>query len=103
MTGAAAVGTAPAATATAGAAPAAVTGVPPVAHDAFTRRHIGTDAAAQQTMLAALGYDSVEALVKTAVPASVQVAPRTTSDIPAAATEREAIAELRAGHTEVPA
>lgn len=96
MTGAAAVGTAPAATATAGAAPAAVTGVPPVAHDAFTRRHIGTDAAAQQTMLAALGYDSVEALVKTAVPASVQVAPRTTSDIPAAATEREAIAELRA-------
>ena len=96
MTGAAAVGTAPAATATAGAAPAAVTGVPPVAHDAFTRRHIGTDAAAQQTMLAALGYDSVEALVKTAVPASVQVAPRTTSDIPAAATERGATAELRA-------
>ncbi|WP_221446988.1 aminomethyl-transferring glycine dehydrogenase [Microbacterium thalassium] len=47
-------------------------------------------------MLDALGYADVDALVKTAVPASIQVQPRTTSDIPAAATEAEALAELRA-------
>ena len=73
----------------------AATAVAP-AHDAFTRRHIGTDAVAQRTMLDALGYATVESLVEAAVPASIHVAPRTTSDIPPAATEREAIAELRA-------
>ncbi|WP_435404980.1 aminomethyl-transferring glycine dehydrogenase [Microbacterium aurantiacum] len=46
-------------------------------------------------MLEALGYDSVEALVQTAVPASIHLHPRTTSDIPPAATEAEALAELR--------
>jgi glycine dehydrogenase len=46
-------------------------------------------------MLGALGYDSVDALVRAAVPASIHVAPRTTSDIPPAATEAEALAELR--------
>lgn len=61
----------------------------------FADRHIGTDAAAQALMLGALGYDSVDALVRAAVPASIHVAPRTTSDIPPAATEAEALAELR--------
>ncbi|KJL44887.1 aminomethyl-transferring glycine dehydrogenase [Microbacterium trichothecenolyticum] len=61
----------------------------------FADRHIGTDAAAQRTMLDALGYDSVDALVEAAVPASIQVKPRATSDIPPAATEAEALAELR--------
>ncbi|MGZ0710448.1 aminomethyl-transferring glycine dehydrogenase (plasmid) [Coraliomargarita sp. W4R53] len=61
----------------------------------FAERHIGTDAAAQRTMLDALGYASVDALLKTAVPASIHVQPRSTSDIPAAATEAEALAELR--------
>ncbi len=61
----------------------------------FADRHIGTDAAAQSLMLGALGYDSVDALVRAAVPASIQAHPRTTSDIPAAATEAEALAELR--------
>ncbi|MGZ8805323.1 MAG: glycine dehydrogenase (aminomethyl-transferring), partial [Microbacterium sp.] len=46
-------------------------------------------------MLAALGYDSVDALVQAAVPASIHVNPRATSDIPPAATEAEALAELR--------
>ncbi|GAB3602297.1 aminomethyl-transferring glycine dehydrogenase [Microbacterium aureliae] len=46
-------------------------------------------------MLDALGYDDVDALVRRAVPASIQVAPRSTSDIPDAATEAEALAELR--------
>ncbi len=72
-----------------GAAP-----VPPTVAG-FTARHIGTDAAAQATMLAAVGYASVDELVKAAVPASIHVAPRDTSDIPAAATEAEALAELR--------
>ncbi|GAA1677227.1 aminomethyl-transferring glycine dehydrogenase [Microbacterium lacus] len=61
----------------------------------FVRRHIGTDAAAQALMLNAVGYDSVDALVQTAVPASIHVHPRSTSSIPAAATEAEALAELR--------
>ncbi len=46
-------------------------------------------------MLGALGYDSVDALVQAAVPASIHVKPRATSDIPSAATEAEALAELR--------
>ena len=57
-------------------------------------RHIGTDAAAQALMLGALGYDTVDVLVQAAVPASIHVNPRETSDIPPAATEVEALAEL---------
>ncbi|MGN8550968.1 UNVERIFIED_CONTAM: aminomethyl-transferring glycine dehydrogenase [Microbacterium sp. SLM126] len=62
---------------------------------AFAARHIGTDAPAQRVMLDALGYDAVDALVRRAVPASIHVAARETSDIPPAATEAEALAELR--------
>ena len=62
----------------------------------FAERHIGTDAAAQRTMLDALGYADVDALVQAAVPASIHVSARSTSDIPPAATEAEALAELRA-------
>ncbi|WP_349427885.1 aminomethyl-transferring glycine dehydrogenase [Microbacterium sp. LWS13-1.2] len=61
----------------------------------FVDRHIGTDAAAQRMMLDALGYDSVDALVQAAVPASIHAKARPTSDIPPAATEAEALAELR--------
>ncbi|WP_404434788.1 aminomethyl-transferring glycine dehydrogenase [Microbacterium lacus] len=46
-------------------------------------------------MLDALGYDSIDALVERAVPASIHVKERATSDIPVAATEAEALAELR--------
>lgn len=62
----------------------------------FADRHIGTDAAAQRLMLDALGYDSVDALVAAGVPASIHATPRSTSDIPPAATEAQALAELRA-------
>jgi glycine dehydrogenase len=65
----------------------------------FTQRHIGTDADAQSRMLAVLGHDSVDALVNAAVPASIQVEQfrtRGDSTLPPAATEREAIQELRA-------
>ena len=61
----------------------------------FESRHIGTDADAQRTMLAALGYDSVDALVEAAVPESIHV--RDLAPVlPAPATETEALAELRA-------
>jgi len=46
-------------------------------------------------MLDTLGYDSVEALVQAAVPASIHVRPRPTTSIPPAASEAEALAELR--------
>ena len=62
----------------------------------FSARHIGTDDAAQQRMLATLGYDSVDALVTAAVPDAIAVGPIANSVIPAAASEREALAELRA-------
>ncbi|MCR2801284.1 aminomethyl-transferring glycine dehydrogenase [Microbacterium sp. zg-Y818] len=62
---------------------------------AFAARHIGTDAAAARQMLDVLGYDSVDALLERAVPASIQVQPRPTSDIPPAATEHDALTELR--------
>ncbi|MET1053645.1 MAG: aminomethyl-transferring glycine dehydrogenase [Mycetocola sp.] len=62
----------------------------------FSERHIGTDAAAQATMLASVGYDSVDALVEAAVPESIHVSDLADSSIPAAASEREALAELRA-------
>ena len=61
----------------------------------FVDRHIGLDAAARALMLETVGYDSVDALVETAVPASIHVQPRAASSIPPAATEAEALAELR--------
>jgi len=61
----------------------------------FAGRHIGTDAPAQERMLATLGYESVDALLERAVPAAIQVEPIADSVIPPAATEAEALAELR--------
>ena len=62
----------------------------------FTRRHIGTDAPAQERMLGVLGFDSVDDLVERAVPASIHTSPLgDASVIPAAASEAETLAELR--------
>jgi glycine dehydrogenase len=61
--------------------------------DIFQDRHIGTDAAAQKAMLAAVGYDTVEALVDAAVPPAIHVTQP--ANLPPAATERAALAELR--------
>ncbi|MEO7123430.1 MAG: hypothetical protein ABI400_10010, partial [Lacisediminihabitans sp.] len=64
----------------------------------FVARHIGTDDEAQRVMLAALGIDSVDALVAAAVPRSIAVEAfeqAAESALPPAATEREALAELR--------
>ena len=62
----------------------------------FADRHIGTDSAAQKAMLEVLGYASVEALVDAAIPSGIRVSPDVTSTLPAAASETEALAELRA-------
>ncbi|WP_295104159.1 aminomethyl-transferring glycine dehydrogenase [uncultured Microbacterium sp.] len=69
----------------------------------FADRHIGTTAAAQRQMLDTLGVESkledwspVEALMRQAVPASIFTPALTESVIPRAASETEALAELRA-------
>lgn len=64
--------------------------------DAFGRRHIGTTPHDHEWMLAALGYDSLDALLTAAVPTAIRMGEVVDSAIPAAATEREAIAELAA-------
>ena len=73
----------------------------------FADRHIGVSAEARQHMLAALGIDQaapldpsqeepIEALMRQAVPASIFTGPSAESVIPRAASEAEALAELRA-------
>ncbi|MFT4050973.1 MAG: aminomethyl-transferring glycine dehydrogenase [Microbacterium sp.] len=66
----------------------------------FVQRHIGTDADAQAIMLNALGHESVAGLVAHAVPASIhsRIPSGVLGDgvLPPAATESEALAELRA-------
>ncbi|MFD2494153.1 aminomethyl-transferring glycine dehydrogenase [Amycolatopsis jiangsuensis] len=60
----------------------------------FDTRHIGPGEAERAKMLAECGYGSLDALVEAAVPSAI----RTTRDLdlPAAASEEEATAELRA-------
>src|SRR5208283_3012390 len=61
--------------------------------DTFPRRHLGDDAAGTAAMLAELGYRSVDALVDAAVPPQIRRGPL---NLPAAAGEAAALAELRA-------
>jgi len=62
----------------------------------FADRHIGTDSAAQRVMLEAVGYASVDALMDAAVPAGIRLPEATPTTLPSAASEVEALAELRA-------
>ncbi|MFD1714283.1 aminomethyl-transferring glycine dehydrogenase [Amnibacterium flavum] len=66
-----------------------------LAGGSFVRRHIGTDASAQQRMLDAVGYGSVDELMDAAVPRGIRLDETLPSSIPVAATEAETIAELR--------
>ncbi|NUP63336.1 MAG: aminomethyl-transferring glycine dehydrogenase [Nonomuraea sp.] len=59
----------------------------------FSSRHIGPSESEQQRMLEAVGFESVGDLVAVAVPESIRAKDRL--DLPAAASEAEAIAELR--------
>jgi glycine dehydrogenase len=58
----------------------------------FTARHIGPSQAAQQRMLASLGYTSLDQLTEAALPAGT---PAAELSLPAPLSETEALAELR--------
>jgi glycine dehydrogenase len=60
--------------------------------DSFARRHLGDSAADTATMLAELGFPSVDALVDAAVPSGIRSGPL---NLPPAAGESAALAELR--------
>ena len=60
----------------------------------FAARHIGPSAEEQQTMLAALGYASLDELLAAALPARA-VAPASLAALPPARTEQQVSAELR--------
>jgi glycine dehydrogenase len=62
---------------------------------AFTTRHIGTDANAQALMLNRLGFTSLEELMSAAVPGHLRMVEIARSVIPPAASEAEALVELR--------
>jgi glycine dehydrogenase len=59
----------------------------------FVTRHIGPDESAQATMLRAIGFDSLSALMDAAVPGAIRAAEKLA--LPAAATEQQAARELR--------
>ncbi|MDQ6623099.1 MAG: glycine dehydrogenase (aminomethyl-transferring), partial [Verrucomicrobiota bacterium] len=61
--------------------------------DAFARRHIGPNAAAIAEMLEVVGYENIEALIDSTVPKNIRL--DHSLDLPAAATESAALAELR--------
>ena len=60
----------------------------------FVGRHIGFSTSERATMLAALGFDSLDAMVDAAVPAAVRSS--SGASLPPPATEAEVLAELRA-------
>ena len=61
----------------------------------FAQRHIGPDGDARATMLAALGFDSLDDLMTAAVPGGIRTAGEL--DLPAAASEEQTARELRLG------
>ena len=66
--------------------------------DRFVRRHIGPTAAETSEMLALLGHKNLDALIDAAVPEKIRV--RKAMELPAAQSEFEALADLRAIATE---
>ncbi|MSU66156.1 MAG: glycine dehydrogenase (aminomethyl-transferring) [Opitutus sp.] len=60
--------------------------------DTFVRRHLGENNAETAAMLTSLGFDSLDALVNSAVPAAIRRGPM---QLPAALGESAALAELR--------
>ena len=64
-----------------------------IARDLFQERHIGPSAEDQTAMLAAIGYDSLDAFIDDVVPADIRL--RARLRIPDAKTEQEALEELR--------
>src|SRR3989442_1510235 len=62
--------------------------------DSFVPRHIGPTPEEVEQMLAIVGFDSLEALIDDAVPSSIRL--REPLKLPAARSEHEALAELKA-------
>ncbi|MCG8708673.1 aminomethyl-transferring glycine dehydrogenase [Brenneria sp. 4F2] len=63
-------------------------------NNAFVERHIGSSASQQRQMLAAVGADSLDALIRQIVPADIQLpSPPAVGD---AVTEHQALSELKA-------
>ncbi|MGA9748192.1 MAG: aminomethyl-transferring glycine dehydrogenase [Nocardioides sp.] len=60
----------------------------------FSRRHIGPDDSSRATMLAALGFGSLDELMQAAVPGGIRAG--AALDLPAAASEEQTARELRA-------
>ncbi|MEY2498343.1 MAG: glycine dehydrogenase [Verrucomicrobiota bacterium] len=61
--------------------------------DSFARRHIGPNQAARRGMLAALDFENLDALIDATVPKNIRL--DRLLDLPGAASERDALAELR--------
>src|SRR5680860_346722 len=61
--------------------------------DLFVHRHIGPNEAETRSMLETLGYDSLDALIGTAVPEAIRLDREL--DLPAPVSEYEALNELR--------
>jgi glycine dehydrogenase len=66
----------------------------PETHNAFARRHIGPDDAETRRMLEAIGCGSLDDLIDATVPDSIRL--RTPLNLPPAASEPEALAEIAA-------
>ncbi|MCW2639723.1 MAG: glycine dehydrogenase [Dactylosporangium sp.] len=64
------------------------------ANDVFARRHIGASTDEQRRMLETIGYGSIDELMNAAIPEAIRW--HGSLDLPAPATEAEALAELRA-------
>src|ERR1051325_5686506 len=62
-------------------------------HDLFQDRHIGPSAEDQATMLATLGFDSLDDFIDAVVPGDIRL--KDALKIPAAKTEQEALEALR--------
>ena len=62
--------------------------------DTFARRHIGPDEPGIAKMLEAVGFENVDALIDATVPKNIRL--ERSLDLPAAKSESEALAELRA-------
>src|SRR5438105_3845811 len=69
--------------------------------DTFVPRHIGPDAAEQRAMLAALGYDSLDAFIDAVVPETIRL--RKPLDLGAPRTEHDVLHEISdlASHNQV--
>ncbi len=65
----------------------------PASAHSFVRRHVGPGDDEIREMLDALGYETLDQLIDTAIPATIRT--RTALDIPPGVTEHEALEELR--------